>query len=219
MSKSKSSVSGRKFNSKQLVTLALLSALIIVMSFTPLGYLAVNALNISLLTIPVAIGAIASGPIGGAILGAVFGLTSFSRCFGLTPLGTALCEISPIKAFILAVLPRVLDGFLLGVISSTLSKLGVQKNIVFTITGLLAAALNTLFYMSALVLLYGNSDIIQEYWQTLSPGKNVVAFVIAFVGINAVFEMIAATLITSAIVAALDAAKLIDMPKSKKATT
>ena len=40
-------------------------------------------------------------------------------------------------------------------------------------------------------------------------GRNVIIFIINFVGINAVFEMIAATLVTGAVGYALISAKLI----------
>ena len=46
------------FDAKRMSTLALLIAVVVVMSFTPLGYLVIGPLSMSLLTIPVAIGAI-----------------------------------------------------------------------------------------------------------------------------------------------------------------
>ena len=45
-----------------LVQLALLTAIIVVMAFTPLGYLKIGLLSITFLTIPVIIGAVAMGP-------------------------------------------------------------------------------------------------------------------------------------------------------------
>lgn len=200
---------------KQLVTLALLTGLLVVMAFTPLGYLNVTLLNISFLTIPVAVGAIAIGPAGGAFLGLVFGLTSFARCFGLNALGTVLCGIDPVLTFLVCVVPRVLDGFLIGIIFKALARTNMPRVAGFAITGFLAAALNTVLYMSALVLLFGNTDIIQEYWQKLAPGGGAIAFIVAFVGINAVFEAIAATFVTAAVCAALYHAKLIAIPSSK----
>ena len=79
------------------------------------------------------------------------------------------------------------------------------------ITGFFSAFLNTLFFMSALILLFGNT----EYVQGLMGGKNVIAFVCAFVGVNAVFEMIVSTIVTGGVVLALYKAKL--LPIAKKA--
>ena len=46
--------------------------------------------------------------------------------------------------------------------------------------------------MTALVLLFGNT----EYVQGLIAGRNIIVFICAFVGVNAVVEMVVATLIT-----------------------
>ena len=59
--------------------------------------------------------------------------------------------------------------------------------------------------MSLLVLLFGNT----EYMQELMNGKNVIVFICTFVGINAVFEMAVSTVLTGLIVKALERAKLI----------
>ena len=64
-------------NIRWLTQLALLVAILLVLNYTPLGYLQIGPLSASLLTVPVAIGAMTMGPTAGAILGGVFGATSF----------------------------------------------------------------------------------------------------------------------------------------------
>ena len=44
----------------------------------------------------VVIGAIILGPTAGAILGGVFGITSFIQCFGISAFGTLLFGINPV---------------------------------------------------------------------------------------------------------------------------
>ena len=66
---------------KNIALMGILSALLLLMAFTPLGYLKVGAISISFLMIPVALGAIALGPVAGAALGTLFGITSFAQCF------------------------------------------------------------------------------------------------------------------------------------------
>ena len=56
----------------KMAQLAILIAVVLIMAFTPLGYLKNVGLEISLITIPVAIGAMVIGPGAGAVLGAVF---------------------------------------------------------------------------------------------------------------------------------------------------
>jgi len=88
-----------KFQTKRLVLMAMLSGILLLMSFTPLGYLNIGPLAISLNMIPVAIGAVAMGPYGGAFLGAVFGITSCLQCVGIggtSAMGVILFEINPI---------------------------------------------------------------------------------------------------------------------------
>ena len=72
-----------RFKPRELTLLGLLTAVLLVMSFTPLGYLNIGPLAITLNMIPVAISAAALGPFGGAVTGAVFGMTSFLQCLGI----------------------------------------------------------------------------------------------------------------------------------------
>lgn len=196
-----------KLDIRKMVLLAMLSAILLVLSYTPLGYLNIGPLAISLNMIPVAIAAIAAGPAGGAFLGAVFGVTSCLQCVGIggtSQMGMILFEISPFLTILQRFATRVLAGFLTGVIYKALKKTPVRSFAGF-ITGFCAALLNTVLFMSALVLLFGST----EYLQGLMAGKNVLLFVCSFVGINAVVEMFAATLIVGAVCKALEKARLI----------
>ena len=52
-----------------MVELALMTAIIFIMAFTPLGYFRTPGISITFLTVPVAVGAIILGPKGGAVCG------------------------------------------------------------------------------------------------------------------------------------------------------
>ena len=196
-----------KANVRQLVLLGLLTAILLVMSYTPLGYLNIGPLAISFNVIPVAIAAVALGPKGGAVVGAVFGLTSFLQCIGVggtSAMGVVLFGINPVLAFVQRFIPRLLDGLLIGfVFKGVKSRFGAIP--ACFVTGLCSALFNTVLFMSALVLLFGNTDYMQE----LIAGRNVIVFICSFVGINAVFEMLASTVITGAVGTALFKARLI----------
>lgn len=191
----------------RIVIMGLLTAILVVMSFTPLGYLNIGPLSITLNIIPVAIAALTMGPVGGAAAGAVFGLTSFLQCVGIglpSPFGVALFGISPIFTIITCFVPRILDGFLLGYINKFVSD--VSNSIVSSfITGFAAALLNTVFFMTSLMLLFGKTSLIMD----MRGEMNVIAFMCAFVGINAVFEIVASTIVTGGVGTALLKAKLI----------
>ena len=200
----------------KLAILGLMTGVLLLMAYTPLGYLNIGPLSITFNMIPVAICAITLGPLGGAIAGAVFGLTSFLQCIGIggtSAMGAVLFEINPILAFIQRFIPRLLDGLLLGYIFQAVRK---WKNsyLACTVTGFCSAFLNTVFFMTALILLYGNT----EYVQGLMGGKNVIVFVCTFVGINAVFEILSATIITGAVGAALVKARLVPAIQKKSQT-
>ena len=193
----------------RLVLFALFTAIMIIMSTTPLGYLNIGPLAITLNVIPLGIAAIALGPTGGAAMGAVFGITSFLQCIGVggvSAMGATLFQLSPVLAFVQRFVPRVLDGLLIGLLHKFMIKKFGTKVPCF-ITGFLAAFLNTVLFMGALILLFGNTEYIQE----LMGGKNVIVFICTFVGINAVFEILASTIITGAIGSILYKSKVIKL--------
>lgn len=193
---------------RQLTILGLLTGILLLMAYTPLGYLNIGPLAISFNVIPVALAAITLGPAGGAAAGAVFGLTSFLQCIGVggvSAMGVVLFGINPVLAFIQRFIPRLLDGLLLGYIFRGVKKASNARVGCF-VTGFFSAFLNTLFFMTALVVLFGNT----EYMQGLIGGKNIILFVCSFVGVNAVCEMVSSTIITGAVGFALLKAGLIN---------
>lgn len=197
----------KKFDTRRLVLLGVLCAILLIMSFTPLGYLTIGPLAISLNMIPVAIAAVALGPVEGAILGGLFGITSFLQCVGIggtSPMGVILFEISPVLAFIQRFVPRVLAGLLSGWAYKLAARLLGHTAAGF-ITGFCAALLNTVLFMTALVVLFGSTQYVQE----LIGGRNIIVFMCAFVGINAVVEMLAATFIVGFVAKALEKTKLL----------
>lgn len=205
----------KRFNTSQLVVLGLLTAILLLMAYTPLGYLNIGPLAITFNMIPVAIAAITLGPAGGAFAGAVFGLTSFLQCIGIggtSAMGAILFDINPIFAFLQRFVPRVVDGFLLGYIFRIARK-ATNTSVSCMITGFFSAFLNTVLFMLLLILLFGNT----EYIQGLIGGKNIIVFICGFVGINAIFEMAASTVITGAVGLALSKAHFVPAFRTKSA--
>ena len=196
---------------RALAILGLMTALLILFSFTPIGTIPIGPLSITLNVIPVAVAAIALGPVGGLIMGCVFGLLSFLQCLGIgipSGMGITLFSINPFLAFIQRFVPRALDGFLVGVIFRALEKKPGPRPACF-IAGFCSAFLNTAFFMSALVLLFGNT----EYVQGLMNGRSFLVFVCAFVGINAVVEMLVCTVVSGFVGSALYRARILPLKK------
>lgn len=196
----------KKFTIRDFVILALMVGILLLMSTTPLGYLNIGPLAITFNVIPLAIAAIALGPWGGLIVGCVFGLTSFLQCIGVggsSAMGVMLFSIDPVLTFIQRFVPRALDGLLLGYIYRFLRK-RTKSYVACAVTGFFSAFLNTLLFMTALVVLFGNT----QYMQELIGGRNIIVFICTFVGVNAVAEMASSTILTGAVGTALDKAGL-----------
>lgn len=188
-------VVGSKHKSvKDLTTLGLLTGILLVMSFTPLGYFHTLGVDISLMMIPVAIGAMLMGPKAGAWLGFIFGATSFYQAIaGTSVFSATLFNINPFGTFLLCIPTRILMGFLTGVIFLLAQKLDRRKTVCYFIGGFFAAFLNTLFFMSALILLFWNTEYIQGFNQVFG-NVNPFVFVVMFVGVNGALEMPASCL-------------------------
>ncbi len=175
------------FSTLKMVQLALFIAIIILMAFTPIGYIKTPAIEITLIVIPVTVGAIVLGPASGAILGGVFGITSFIQCFGMSAFGAALLGINPVATLVVCLVPRILMGWLSGLVFMALKKIDKTKVISYAVASLAGPVLNTILFMSALMLFFYKTDYIQGF-VSMTGTTNVFAFVIAFVGINGLIE-------------------------------
>ena len=105
----------------ELVLTALFTAIIVIMAFTPLGYIPLVVINATIIHIPVILGALFLGPKKGAFLGFTFGLTSFinntikaatASAFVFSPvLAYNVVGVSGIfKSLYICFVPRILVG-------------------------------------------------------------------------------------------------------------
>lgn len=182
----------------KLTLTAVLTALIFVMAFTPLGYLKIGVVSITFITIPVVIGAIVGGPAVGAALGLMFGITSFIQCFGMDAFGTTLFGINPFYTAIMCLVPRILMGLFCGLIYKCFA--AKHANVGTAITSFGGGFINTVLFVGFLLLLFYNTDYIRGF------GDSVLAVISALITINAVVEWIACTVIGSAVSIALSKA-------------
>ena len=158
---------------------AILMAIILIMSFTPLGYLKVGIVSITFLAIPVVIGGIVLGPLYGGLLGAVFGATSFAQCFGMDAFGTALMGLNPLATFATCLLPRILIGVVAGLLYRLLHRwdhAGVWSAVVTAVAGSLT---NTVFFVGMVILFFQDSYF---------AGSGVWAIILAFFSLNIPLE-------------------------------
>lgn len=194
----------RKMN--ELVLTGLFSAIIIIMAFTPLGYIPLGVINATIIQIPVIIGALFCGPKQGAFLGFLFGFTSFLKNT-ITPATLSAFVFSPVLAAnmfgikgiffssFICFVPRILVGVLPYFIYKGLKKLSKWKSLNFALTGIIGAFTNTSFVMGAIYLLYKDAYAAA---QGIDPSA-VLGVIAAVIGVNGVIEAIISGVIVSAI--------------------
>ena len=147
-----------------LTRLAILTAIIFLLAFTPLGYLTIGPIAATTVQMPVIIGAVLLGPVSGGILGFFFGLSAVIKVLtmpGADPFATMALQYSPLSDIIICIIPRVLMGWLAGLLAAALKKLAsssaerggtVLRNHVlgYSVTGFVGSMMNTVFYLGAL---------------------------------------------------------------------
>ncbi len=180
----------RTFHASFIAELGLLIAIELVMKLIGLGSVPVGPLYMSFLTIPIAIAAMLLGPAAGAITGAVFGLVSFyDAVTGVSVMTGAFFQLSPVNTFILCVGTRVLMGIMVGLLFRLFHALDRGKTVCFLLGALSAPLLNTFFFMGYIILVFYQTEYIQNLVTKLGAA-NPIAFVLMLVGIQGLIEAV-----------------------------
>ena len=176
------------------VLLALFVALELVFRLIGLGRVPIGPLNMSFLTVPIAIGAMLLGPVEGMILGAVFGLCSlWDAVTGAGGMTNIFFGISPVHTVILCVGTRALMGLLTGLVFKAIHKADKTNTISYFVGALSAPLLNTLLFMGYIVLAFYGTEYVQNL--VVSKGAtNPLMFVILLVGLQGLIEMVVCTI-------------------------
>ena len=185
---------------------ALLAALIVLLTFT-VGSLRIGPITITFNCLPLAVGTVFLGPLYGAILGLVFGLSSFLASFTSASLTTILLTINPLFTFVMCVVPRVICGWLPGLLFKQLPKNSEPKRLGSSALCCgLVTALNTVGFLGLMWVFFAdaflsNSTVIDKVGS--QPAGNVFLFIFALAGINAVIEIVLNLVLGTAICRAL----------------
>ncbi|MGL5712490.1 MAG: ECF transporter S component, partial [Paraclostridium sp.] len=205
----------KKIDVRKMTIIGMLSAISIIMANTPIGYVPINPMvNLTIMHIPVIIGAIMEGPLAGAFVGLIFGLTSMARAF-IAPTVTNFVFMNPM----VSVIPRVLIGvisyyaYVLAekIVINIATKLGKQdsknkklKTIPAAITGVTGTLVNTGGVLVMIYVLYA-----QRFAEAfISNDPNAINFspayiIFGMVGANAIAEAILAAVIVGVVTTAL----------------
>ena len=152
---------------KRMAGIALLMALVVVMQFIGGMIPPIGGFTISLVLIPIVLGAAVFGPGAGALLGATFGAVVYINCItGADPGGAMVFQANPILCF-LVVMGK---GILAGLASGAVYKLLKNKNpyIAMLLAAIVCPVVNTgvfvacmlLFFIEVLASWAGGADIV-----------------------------------------------------------
>ena len=180
--------SKKKKTIRTMSVMAVLIALTIIFSFVSFSIGGPITFTITFLI--VAIGAIIYGPGMGAILGLAFGLMSFVQAATYDAFGLYLFSINPFYTFLVCVPTRVLMGVLVGIIYKVfrVKKFsGKRYNVALLMANISAPILNTTFFVTLLLCLFWNTDIIQGQ---VADYESPIMFVLMFVGLNFLVEVV-----------------------------
>lgn len=174
---------------KYITLAAVLSALIVVLSFLPIKAF----VEITLTIIPISIGIIIGGYKMGLILGTIFGLISYIQCFGYSPFGATLFSINPFFTFLVCVPTRIVAGGISGFVADILRN--KNSKISALAASVLMPLLNTILFTSTLVILFYKTEYIQSFVTALNA-LNPLHFMVLFVGINGLVELLVGIIIS-----------------------
>lgn len=195
-----------KVDVRQMAEMALLTAIVLILAFTPLGYLKTPwGVEITFIVVPVAVGSVVLGPKAGAFLGFIFGMTSFVQCFGASPLGAMMLQISPVGTFVCCVVTRIFVGLIPGLIYELFRRIKKVNILSIGLCCFLTPIINTALYI------VGNYLIFSDTWLDIAIGSgyggengiSLLIFMLGMVAVNGIVEAISCMFLGTAVCKAL----------------
>lgn len=176
----------KKTNVFQITILSMFLAILIAQTFIPmLGYIPLGPIDVTIVHITVILVAVLFGPKMGTILGTTWGLLSMLRAY-IQPTPFNIVFLNPL----ISVLPRLIVGFLSGVLFVFLSKKFSNK-ISYAITAAVGTLSNTILVLGSIYLFAS-----ETYAQALGISENLLLGTLGTVAAtNGVIEMIASVII------------------------
>lgn len=174
---------------RQLTVIGLLSSISILLSVTPLGYIPIPPISPTIMHVPVIIGAIIEGPLVGATIGAIFGLTSLIRSFTVP---------SPINFIFWNPIISVGVRILIGVVSGYIYRALKNRKGSVAVTAVLGSLTNTIGVLGLAYIFY-----FARFAEALGLTEGAATLgILGIAATNGIPEAILSALITVSVVAA-----------------
>jgi uncharacterized membrane protein len=205
-------------DTRWMVSVALMAAIVILLANTPLGMIQLPIIKATTVHIPVIIGAILLGPLAGAILGAVFGVCSLISntmaptllSFAFSPFMSTTGLIGAAKAIWISVGCRILIGVVSGWLWILFKKIKMNKKIyqviALAITGFVGSMVNTITVMGSIYILFA-----KQYAEVKEVAVTAVwGLIMTTVTASGIPEAIAAAILVAAITKVLLKSRLVN---------
>lgn len=188
-------------NTKFLTLLGVLLAIEIILAFTPMGFVPLGFTKATTVHIPVIIGAIFLGPIGGLILGCAFGIMSIIintispalTSFVFSPFITIGTTQGNIWSLIIALVPRMMIGITAYYSYKWVSKWNQKGILAYAIAGIIGSLTNTILVMSGIYIFFG-----QQYAAAKEVAfEALFGIIMGIIGMNGIPEAIVAAVIVA----------------------
>lgn len=206
-SRRESNMKNSKHDTRWLVSVALMAAIVVLLANTPLGLIQLPVIKATTTHIPVILGAIILGPLAGAILGGVFGICSLVSntvaptllSFAFSPFLSTTGLPGALKALWISVGCRILIGVVAGWLWIALKRWKLNDLVALPIVGFVGSMTNTVLVMGSIYLLFA-----QQYAQARNVAMTAVfGLIMGTVTGAGVMEAVAALVLVTAIGKAL----------------
>lgn len=188
-------------NVRKMVVISMLSGICLFLGLTGLGFIPLPLFKLTILHLPVIIGAIIEGPVVGGSIGLIFGLFSIYQ---------NITAPTPMSPFFYNPLVSVLPRILIGVISYYVYKIirSKMKNIKLSISiaAICGSLVNTVGVLGTIYLVYFKdyAAVLMERGTISSNSMGAVTTaLLTVIGTNGIAEAILSALIVSPIVIAI----------------
>lgn len=176
-----------KTNTKKIAGVGLLTAIVVVLQLLG-GFIQFGPVSISLVLIPIVVGASLYGVLAGAWLGLAFGITVL-----FSPSTATFLTISPAGTVITVLLKGMLAGLLAGAVYKAIEK--KNKTVATIVAAIICPIVNTGIFLIGCRLFF--FDTVKQW----AAGTNVFVYMITgLVGFNFLFELGANIILSPTIV-------------------
>lgn len=187
-------IATRSLSTKKMTVIGMLGAISIVLGMTPLGFIPIGPTKVTIMHIPVIIGAMIEGPLVGAIIGLIFGMFSIIQSI-TSPTVISFVFWNPL----VSVFPRVLIGIVSYYSYASIKKIVKNDALAVVFTGAIGTLTNTVGVLSMIYLIYGVRFVEAIGQDISSVGKIIIGIGIT----NGIPETIVAIVIVTGVMRGL----------------